>query len=249
MTRRNPSPPGRAVLCAALLGLMPTAVFAQDRTAPDGSALWQDVDARALAPRGRRPRDHARPLPHPAPRHGRPAGTARPCAARADGRRARRVGRARAAAARRRLPALPHRGVADHGAGARRRSSPRSSTYRGQGLDDPHRDRALRLDARRLPRHGALRAAARSTSTPTAAATPRTTSAYFKRDYRAPAGDSFRCLRRRRRGRGLRRARDAPRRPSRRSRRHRCAPTAWPWPRPSSTRDFHGGDPPSRRTS
>jgi hypothetical protein len=50
MTRRFPSPPGRAVLCAALLGLMPTAVFAQDRAAEAGAALWQDVDPRGLAP-------------------------------------------------------------------------------------------------------------------------------------------------------------------------------------------------------
>jgi reprolysin-like metallo-peptidase family M12B/K319-like protein len=48
MTRRIPSPPGRAVLCAALLGLLPVGAAAQDRTAADGAALWQDVDARAL---------------------------------------------------------------------------------------------------------------------------------------------------------------------------------------------------------
>jgi hypothetical protein len=50
MTRRNPSAPGRAVLCAALLGLLPTVVSAQDRAASEGAALWQDVDARTLGP-------------------------------------------------------------------------------------------------------------------------------------------------------------------------------------------------------
>jgi hypothetical protein len=50
MTRRIPSPPGRAVLWAALLALLPVGAGAQDRTAPEGAALWQDVDARTLGP-------------------------------------------------------------------------------------------------------------------------------------------------------------------------------------------------------
>ena len=241
MTRRFPSPPGRAVLCAALLGLMPTVVFAQDGPAQAGAALWQDVDARGLAPE-----DGARAITPGRFRTLRlDTGALLALLDRApreftDAARAESVVLALPLPAGR-LPALPHRGLADHGGRARGRV-PRAAHLQGPGPRRPHRDGALRLDARRLPRDGAVgarhavrRPAHRRATTRTTSPTTRRTTSGATSSTSAAASPVSSWARRTpastRRTRASTAATSLPWHPA-----APCRPTAWPWPRPASTR-------------